>query len=114
MPDMLKTIIAAVGSMLLGTASHALAAEAKTVKFFKETCGVCHGENAEGTPGLAPALKGNDWVKSASEGDLAATITKGRDGAAKRHKEIPGPMPANSMSEGRLKDVIAYLKEIQQ
>lgn len=110
---MRKTIIAAVCGLLAAAAVQAHAAEAKTVKFFKETCGICHGENAEGTPGLAPALKGNDWVKGASESDLAATITKGRDGAAKRHKDIPGPMPANSMSDGRLKDVIAYLKEIQ-
>jgi mono/diheme cytochrome c family protein len=108
-----RTMMAAAAAIVFGAAGQALAAEAKTVKFFKETCGVCHGENAEGTPGLAPALKGNEWVKSASEGDLANTITKGRDGAAKRHKEIPGPMPANSMSDGRLKDVIAYLKELQ-
>jgi mono/diheme cytochrome c family protein len=111
---MRKTIIAAASAALLGAAGQAAAAEAKTVKFFKETCGICHGENGEGTPGLAPALKGNDWVKSASDADLASTITKGRDGAAKRHKDIPGPMPANSMSEGRLKDVIAYLRELQK
>jgi mono/diheme cytochrome c family protein len=110
---MRKTIIAAVCGLLGAAAVQAHAAEAKTVKFFKETCGICHGENAEGTPGLAPALKGNAWVKGASEADLATTITKGREGAAKRHKDIPGPMPANSMSDGRLKDVIAYLKELQ-
>jgi mono/diheme cytochrome c family protein len=110
---MRKTIIAAVCGLLGAAAVQAYAAEAKTVKFFKETCGICHGENAEGTPGLAPALKGNAWVKGASDGDLSATITKGREGAAKRHKDIPGPMPANSMSDGRLKDVIAYLREIQ-
>jgi mono/diheme cytochrome c family protein len=110
---MRKTIIAAVCGLLGAAAIQAHAAEAKTVKFFKETCGICHGENAEGTPGLAPPLKGSAWVKGASDGDLAATITKGREGAAKRHKDIPGPMPANSMSDGRLKDVIAYLREIQ-
>jgi mono/diheme cytochrome c family protein len=110
---MRKTIIAAVCALFGAAAVQAYAAEAKTVKFFKETCGVCHGENAEGTPGLAPALKGNAWVKGASDADLATTITKGREGAAKRHKDIPGPMPANSMSDGRLKDVIAYLKELQ-
>lgn len=110
---MRKTIIAAGCAALLGAAGQAAASEAKTVKFFKETCGICHGENGEGTPGLAPAFKGNAWVKGASDGDLATTITKGREGAAKRHKDIPGPMPANSMSEGRLKDVIAYLREIQ-
>jgi len=109
---MRKTIVASASSLLVLAAAGAYAADANTVKFFKETCGVCHGENAEGTPGLAPALKGNAWVKSASEGDLATTITKGREGAAKRHKDIPGPMPANSMSENRLKNVIAYLKEL--
>ena len=109
---MRKTIIATASSLLALAAAGAYAADANTVKFFKETCGVCHGENAEGTPGLAPALKGNAWVKSASEGDLATTITKGREGAAKRHKDIPGPMPANSMSDNRLKNVIAYLKEL--
>jgi mono/diheme cytochrome c family protein len=110
---MRKTIIAAATAALLGAAGQTAAAEAKTVKFFKETCGICHGENGEGTPGLAPAFKGNAWLKGASDGDIATTITKGRDGAAKRHKDIPGAMPANSMSEGRLKDVIAYLREIQ-
>jgi mono/diheme cytochrome c family protein len=109
---MRKTIIAITSSFALLGAAAAHAADANTVKFFKETCGVCHGENGEGTPGLAPALKGNAWVKGASEGDLGATITKGREGAAKRHKDLPGPMPANSMSDNRLKNVIAYLKEM--
>jgi len=109
---MRKILIAAASSLALCAAWQANAADANTGKFFKETCGVCHGENAEGTPGLAPALKGNAWVKGASDGDLATTITKGREGAAKRHKDIPGPMPPNSMSENRLKNVIAYLKEL--
>ena len=109
---MRKTIITAAGVLMAVAAADAHAAEANTIKFFKETCGVCHGENGEGTPGLAPALKGNAWVKGASDGDLTATITKGRDGAAKRHKDIPGPMPAASMSDNRLKNVIAYLKEM--
>src|SRR4029453_17361920 len=110
---MRKTIIAAVGCLLGAAAIQAHAAEAKTVKFFKETCGICHGEEGEGMKGLAPALKGNDWVKGASDPEIGHTITKGREGAAKRHKDIPGPMPANSMSDSRLKDVIAYLKELQ-
>jgi len=109
---MRKTIIATASSLLALAAAGTYAADANTVKFFKETCGVCHGETAEGTPGLAPALKGNAWVKGASDGDLATTITKGREGAAKRHKDIPGPMPPNSMSDNRLKNVIAYLKEL--
>ena len=109
---MRKTIIAAASTIALLAAAGAHAADANTVKFFKETCGICHGENGEGTPGLAPPLKANAWVKGASDGDLATTITKGREGAAKRHKDIPGPMPPNSMSDNRLKNVIAYLKEL--
>ena len=109
---MRKTIIAAASSLALLAAAGTHAADANTVKFFKETCGICHSENGEGTPGLAPPLKGNAWVKGASDGDLSSTITKGREGAAKRHKEIPGPMPANSMSDNRLKNVIAYLREM--
>ena len=109
---MRKEMIFAAAAFVAAGGGAVQAADANTVKFFKETCGVCHGENAEGTPGLAPALKGNAWVKGASEGDLGATITKGREGAAKRHKDIPGPMPANSMSDNRLKNVIAYLKEL--
>ena len=100
-------VAAAVACVFPGAA---LAQDAKLVAFFKETCGACHGENGEGIKGLAPALKGNDWVKKASDGDLANVITKGRAGDAKRHKDIPAPMPANSMSETRLKGVIAYLK----
>ena len=111
---MRKTIIAAVGCLLGAAAIQAHAAEAKTVKFYKETCGICHGEQGEGMKGLAPAFKGNDWLKGASDSEVGHTITKGREGAAKRHKDIPGPMPANSMSDSRLKDVIAYLREIQK
>lgn len=110
---MRKAIIAAAAGLIGAAAIEAHAAEAKTVKFFKEMCGICHGENGEGTAGLAPAFKGNAWLKGASDADIGATITNGREGAAKRHKEIPGPMPANPMGDGRLKDVIAYLREIQ-
>jgi mono/diheme cytochrome c family protein len=88
----------------------ALAADAKLISYFKETCGACHGEEGEGMKGLAPPLKGNQWVASASEGDLASTITKGRAGDAKRYKDLASPMPPASMSDGRLKALIAYLK----
>ena len=101
------TVAALVACAFSGAA---LAQDAKLIAYFKETCGACHGEAGEGIKGLAPALKGNDWVKGASEGDLANVITKGRAGDAKRHKDIPAPMPPNSMSDSRLKGVIAYLK----
>jgi mono/diheme cytochrome c family protein len=87
-----------------------LSQDAKLLAYFKETCGACHGEGGEGMKGLAPPLKGNEWVKGATESDLAHVITKGRSGDAKRHKDLPAPMPPNSMSDSRLKGLISYLK----
>ena len=92
------------------TAGAAQAADPKIVTFFTETCGTCHGEKGEGTKGLAPPLKGNKYVTDSSAGELAATITKGRAGDAKKYKDLPSPMPPNSMSDARLKGVIDYLK----
>ena len=99
--------LAIAGAMVAGTAH---AADPKIVTFFNETCGTCHGEAGEGMKGLAPPLKANKWVMEASQGDLAGVITKGRMGDAKRHKDLPSPMPANSMSDTRLKGVIDYIK----
>jgi len=87
-----------------------LAADPKIVTFFKETCGICHGENGEGMANLAPPLKGNKYIQESSAAEIGSTITKGRDGAAKRYKDLPSPMPPNSMSDGRLQALIAYLK----
>ncbi len=76
-----------------------LAADPKIVTFFKETCGICHGENGD-----------NKYIQESSAAEIGSTITKGRDGAAKRYKDLPSAMPPNSMSDGRLQALIAYLK----
>ena len=105
------------GALLLaaGAATGAFAADSKIVNYFAETCAVCHGEKGEGTPGLAPALKGSKFVMDSSEADVGATITKGRAGSEKHYKEFASPMPAQSMSEGRLKGLVGYLKnELQK
>ena len=73
------------------------------------------GDAHEKTPpgwrrGLAPPLKGNKFVTEGSTGDIATTITKGREGAAKHYKDLVSPMPPASMSDSRLQALIAYLK----
>jgi nitrite reductase (NO-forming)/hydroxylamine reductase len=107
---MRSTIRVAAIAAVLALPAGSFAQDAKLLSFFKETCGACHGEAGEGLKGLAPPLKGNAWVKGASEADLANVITKGRAGDAKLHKDLPSPMPPASMSAGRLKALIAYLK----
>lgn len=89
----------------------ALAADPKTVTYFEETCGACHGTKGEGTPGLAPPLKGSPFVQQATPDDIAQVITKGRTGEAKRFPNLPSPMPAHSMSDKRLQAVIAYVRD---
>ena len=100
-----------IAALLLASAAPvAIAQDARIVKFFQETCGTCHGEKGEGTPNLAPPLKGNKFVTEGSAADIGHTITKGRQGAEKKYKDMPSPMPPNSMSDSRLQGLIAYLK----
>jgi len=101
--------------LAIAAAPAAHAADPKIVTYFEETCGVCHGDKGQGTPGLAPAFKGNKFITASSEAEIADTITNGREGAAKRYKDLPSPMPKAQVSETRLKGVIAYMKgELQQ
>ena len=96
-------------------AGHAAAADKKIVTYFEEVCGACHGEKGQGTPNLAPPLKGNKYVVESSAAEIGNTITKGREGAAKRYKDLPSPMPAQTMSADRLSALISYLKnELQK
>ena len=85
-------------------------ADARIVKFYGETCGTCHGEKGEGMKGLAPPLKGNKFVTDGSAAEIGSVIVKGREGTAKKYKDLPSPMPANSMSDARLQGLIAFLK----
>lgn len=99
--------IALSGLFLAGAAQ---AADKKVVKYYNETCGVCHGENGEGMKGLAPGFKGNKFITQGSDAEIGDTITKGRMGDAKRYKDLASPMPPAQMSDSRLKAIIAYLK----
>jgi mono/diheme cytochrome c family protein len=93
----------------------ALAADKKTVAFFEEVCGACHGEKGQGTPKLAPPLAGNKFVLEASAEEIGNLITKGRQGDQKRYKDLASPMPAQSLSSDKLSALISYLKnELQK
>lgn len=106
----------AAGAAILASciATAALAADKKTISYFQETCGACHGEKGEGIPGLAPALKGSKFVTGSSAADVADVVTKGRAGGQKRFPDLPSAMPAHSLSDGKLQAVVSYVKgEIQ-
>ena len=86
----------------------ASAADGKTV--FESTCAACHGAQGQGTPGMAPALKGDPFVIKGSIADIEDTIQNGRSGAKKKYKDIHIDMPAWHLPAADLKAVVAYLR----
>lgn len=77
---------------------------------FKMKCSPCHGVEGKGTT-MAPALKGNDWVKGASNGEVADVILKGRQGKAKKYPNFFVDMPATKgLSEGEVNALVEYLR----
>lgn len=75
---------------------------------FKNRCSVCHGLEGVGTS-MAPALKGNTFVKSSTKEQIMDVIANGRAGAAKKYSQFPADMPKNLLSENEKNDLSAYL-----
>lgn len=79
---------------------------------FKTKCAPCHGTEGKGTT-MAPALKGNDWVKVAAVADLTGLIKNGRMGKAKKYPNFFVDMPpSKAMNEADLASLAAYLKSL--
>ena len=61
-------------------------------------CAACHGADGEGTnnewPRLAPALKGNPFVKNAPAAAVISVIRLGRNGRERLYHESYPNMPA--------------------
>jgi mono/diheme cytochrome c family protein len=77
---------------------------------FGSKCVSCHGKDGQGTPGLAPALKGDPFVINGKLEDIENTIQNGRSGDQKHYKDIPVAMPAWHLSDADLKAVVSYLR----
>ena len=86
----------------------ASASDGKTV--FENTCAACHGAKGQGTPGMAPALKGDHFVIKGSLAEIENTIQNGRSGDKKKYKDIHMDMPAWHLPEADIKAVVAYLR----
>jgi mono/diheme cytochrome c family protein len=101
-----------LGILALGVAAFtgtAIAADGAAI--FKAKCAPCHGADGQGTA-MAPAFKGNAWVKGASDAELSDTILKGREGAAKKYKQYAIGMPKQKLADDEAKAVEAHIKGI--
>lgn len=106
----MKRMLAGAAAVLaLGSFSLALAEDGAAV--YKSKCMPCHGPEGKGTA-MAPAVMGNQFIKTASEQELSDVILKGREGAAKKYKQYAIGMPAQKLSDAETKSVIAYMKEL--
>lgn len=78
---------------------------------FRKNCVSCHGKDGKGTPGLAPALKGDAFVTGKPE-DVIDTVTNGRSGDQKHFKDLPIAMPAwgKQLSAADIKAVVDYIR----
>lgn len=103
-----KLCIHTVLTVALFVASSAFAADGKAT--FEGTCAACHGSKGQGTPGLAPALKGDAFVINGKIADIEDTIQNGRSGARKKYKDLATDMPAWHLPEADLKAVVAYIR----
>ena len=98
-----------IAAALLAGAPLVHAADGKAI--FASNCTSCHGTNGQGTPGLAPALKGNAFVTGKID-EVLATVKDGRAGDQKKYKQFSVPMPAwgKQLSDADIKAVVAYIR----
>ncbi|MBI2413665.1 MAG: cytochrome c [Deltaproteobacteria bacterium] len=99
------------GILALGVAFSGSALAADGAAIFKAKCAACHGAEGQGTA-MAPAFKGNAFIKESKEDAISAVITAGRDGAAKKYKQFAIGMPKQSLAGDDLHAVIAHLKSL--
>ena len=93
----------------MGLAGAAMAADG--VAIYKSKCAMCHGADGQGSA-MGPAFKGNEFVTSGSEKVITEVILNGRNGAAKKYKNLAMGMPALKLSGSEVSAVVAHLKSL--
>lgn len=78
---------------------------------FTNNCTRCHGENGQGT--LAPALNNQEFLSSATNGYLLATISIGRQGTKMPSWGI-GSEEYPALDAGQRKNIVAYVRSWQR
>lgn len=83
---------------------------------FVQTCATCHGFQAQGLPHQGAALRTSPFVTAQNDKDLLAFIRKGRPARDPNNKSgVAMPPSGNNpaLSDERLLDVVAYLRQVQ-
>lgn len=80
-------------------------------KIYRSKCSGCHGQRGVGSA-MAPAHKGSDYIKNASNGELKQVVSKGRRGSEKKYPDYKLPMPpwGGKLSDEKIDAVVSYMK----
>lgn len=83
---------------------------------FRNTCAVCHAQDANGIPHLGKPLRNSAFVQSSTDDELFAQITQGRLPTDPRNT-TGVPMPPRggnaTLTDERIHDVVCYLRTLQ-
>jgi mono/diheme cytochrome c family protein len=103
-----RIILAAALSFGLLFSGSAFAADGE--KLFRDICAACHGVKGKGGP-LAPALKGNEFLKTSTVDELKKLIQGGRQRKDKLYPEFPIEMPAHTqLTDEEVEAIIEHEK----
>lgn len=79
---------------------------------FNAKCAVCHGANAAGQLGIAPPLIHKIYEPS-HHGDMAFVMAT-QNGVKSHHWRFGDMPPVEGLTNGDLKNIIAYVRAVQQ
>ncbi len=79
-------------------------------QLYAQNCATCHGARGEGVTGLGAALRNSQYIKTAGDQAIFATIAQGRKGTA-----MPAWLQANGgkLTETQINNIITFLKTLQ-
>jgi len=81
-------------------------------QFFNAKCAVCHGENAAGKEGFGPPLIHKIYEPS-HHGDMAFMLAP-RRGVQAHHWRFGDMPPVEGLTDGDIKQLIAYVRTVQR
>lgn len=83
---------------------------------FQNACAVCHGPRGDGVHGLGKPVHNSAFVQESSNDELFALLVDGRklDDPRNTTGALMPPRAAQAISDSQIKDVIVYLRSLQE
>ena len=83
---------------------------------FRNTCAVCHAQDANGIPRLGKPLRNSAFVQASTDDELATYVAQGRPATAPENTTgVPMPPRGGNvlLTDERIRDVVYYLRTLQ-